>query len=137
MKKLFTLIAILATFTSFGQEILKWHKVTNYASTSDMVWSNSQNEYVFIDNKNYQEEDAVWDITIDVASANGFVTSGSITYRVNNITIKEQDGVSMAMMDAFNERLGVPVMIIASTIEGKFKLAVYVEARKKVYYFYE
>jgi hypothetical protein len=137
MKKLFTLIAILATFTSFGQEILKWHKVTNYASTSDMVWSNSQNEYVFIDNKNYQAEDAVWDITIDVASTNGFVTSGSITYRVNNITIKEQDGVSMAMMDAFNERLGVPVMIIASTIEGKFKLAVYVEARKKVYYFYE
>jgi hypothetical protein len=137
MKKLFTLIAILATFTSFGQEILKWHKVTNYASTSDMVWSNSQNEYVFIDNKNYQVEDAVWDITIDVASANGFVTSGSITYRVNNITIKEQDGVSMAVMDAFNERLGVPVMIIASTIEGKFKLAVYVEARKKVYYFYE
>jgi len=137
MKKLFTLIAILVTFTSFGQEILKWHKITNYASTSDMVWSNSQNEYVFIDNKNYQVEDAIWDITIDVASANGFVTSGSITYRVNNITIKEQDGVSMAVMDAFNERLGVPVLIIASTIEGKFKLAVYVEARKKVYYFYE
>jgi hypothetical protein len=40
-------------------------------------------------------------------------------------------------MDAFNERLGVPVMIIASTIDDKFKIAVYVEARKKVYYFYE
>ena len=137
MKKLFTLIAILVAFTSFGQEILKWHKVTNYASTSDMVWSNSQNEYVFIDNKNYQASSGIWDITIDVAGENGFVTSGTITYRVNNITIKEQDGVSMAVMDAFNERLGVPVMIIASTIDDKFKIAVYVEARKKVYYFYE
>ena len=137
MKKLFTLIAILVAFTSFGQEILKWHKVTNYASTSDMVWSNSQNEYVFIDNKNYQASSGIWDITIDVDGENGFVTSGAITYRVNNITIKEQDGVSMVVMDAFNERLGVPVMIIASTIEGKFKIAVYVEARKKVYYFYE
>ena len=137
MKKLFTLIAILVAFTSFGQEIIKWHKVTNYASTSDMVWSNSQNEYVFIDNKNYQASSGIWDITIDVAGENGFVTSGTITYRVNNITIKEQDGVSMAVMDAFNERLGVPVMIIASTIDDKFKIAVYVEARKKVYYFYE
>jgi hypothetical protein len=137
MKKLFTLIAILVAFTSFGQEILKWHKVTNYASTSDMVWSNSQNEYVFIDNKNYQASSGIWDITIDVDGENGFVTSGTITYRVNNITIKEQDGVSMAVMDAFNERLGVPVMIIASTIDDKFKIAVYVEARKKVYYFYE
>jgi hypothetical protein len=88
MKKLFTLVALLVTFSSFGQEILKWHKVTNYASTSDMVWSNSQNEYVFIDNKNYQAEDAIWDITIDVAGENGFVTSGAITYRVNNISIK-------------------------------------------------
>jgi hypothetical protein len=137
MKKLFTLVALLVTFSSFGQEILKWHKVTNYASTSDMVWSNSQNEYVFIDNKNYQASSGIWDITIDVAGENGFVTSGTITYRVNNITIKEQDGVSMAVMDAFNERLGVPVMIIASTIDDKFKIAVYVEARKKVYYFYE
>ena len=137
MKKLFTLVALLVTFSSFGQEILKWHKVTNYASTSDMVWSNSQNEYVFIDNKNYQASSGIWDITIDVDGENGFVTSGTITYRVNNITIKEQDGVSMAVMDAFNERLGVPVMIIASTIDDKFKIAVYVEARKKVYYFYE
>jgi hypothetical protein len=137
MKKLFTLIAILVAFNSFGQEILKWHKTTNYASTSDMVWSNSQNEYVFIDNKNYQASSGIWDITIDVDGENGFVTSGTITYRVNNITIKEQDGVSMAVMDAFNERLGVPVMIIASTIDDKFKIAVYVEARKKVYYFYE
>ena len=137
MKKLFTLIAILVAFTSFGQEILKWHKVTNYASTSDMVWSNSQNEYVFIDNKNYQASSGIWDITIDVDGENGFVTSGTITYRVNKITIKEQDGISMAVMDAFSERLGVPVMIIASTINDKFKIAVYVEARKKVYYFYE
>jgi len=137
MKKLFTLIAILAAFTSFGQEILKWHKVTNYVSTSDMVWSNSQNEYVFIDNKNYQASNGIWDITIDVDAENGFVTSGEITYRVNKITIREQDGISMAVMDAFSERLGVPVMIIASTIDDKFKLAVYVEARKKVYYFYE
>jgi hypothetical protein len=102
-----------------------------------MVWSNSQNEYVFIDNKNYQASSGIWDITIDVDGENGFVTSGAITYRVNNITIKEQDGVSMVVMDAFNERLGVPVMIIASTIDDKFKIAVYVEARKKVYYFYE
>jgi hypothetical protein len=137
MKKLLTLIAILVAFTSFGQEILKWHKVTNYASTSDMVWSNSQNEYVFIDNKNYQASNGIWDITIDVDAENGFVTSGEITYRVNKITIREQDGISMAVMDAFSERLGVPVMIIASTIDDKFKLAVYVEARKKVYYFYE
>jgi hypothetical protein len=137
MKKLFTLIAILVAFTSFGQEILKWHKVTNYASTSDMVWSNSQNEYVFVDNKNYQASSGIWDITIDIAAENGFVTSGAITYRVNKITIREQDGISMAVMDAFNERLGVPVMIIASTIDDKFKIAVYVEARKKVYYFYE
>ena len=137
MKKLLTLIAILVAFNSFGQEILKWHKVTNYASTSDMVWSNSQNEYVFIDNNNYQASSGIWDITIDVDAENGFVTSGAITYRVNKITIREQDGVSMAVMDAFSERLGVPVMIIASTIDDKFKLAVYVEARKKVYYFYE
>jgi hypothetical protein len=137
MKKLFTLIAILVAFTSFGQEILKWHKTTNYISTSDMVWSNSQNEYVFIDNKNYQVEDAIWDITIDVAEGNGFITSGAITYRINNVSIKEQDGVSMVVMDTFNERLGVPVIVIASTIDNKFKIAVYVEARKKVYYFYE
>ena len=80
---------------------------------------------------------AVWDITLDIVSGDGFVTSGKITYRVNEATIEERDGLSMVAMKAYNETLNLPVLIIASTIEGKFKLGIYVEAHKKVYYFYE
>lgn len=136
MKKLLTLVALLATFSSFGQ-LQKWHKVTNYASTSAMVWSQIDQQTLFFDNHDMRAQNAVWDIVLDESTGEGFITSGSITYRVNSTTIEERDGISMVVMDSYNEKIQAPVLIIASTIEGKFKLGVYVEAHKKVYYFYE
>ena len=136
MKKLLTLVALLATFSSFGQ-VQKWHKVTNYVSTSEMVWSTADQKYLFFENKDLHAESAVWDITLDVVTGEGFVTSGSITYRVNKTTFQDQDGISMIVMDTFNERLDIPITLIASTIDGKFKLGAFVQAHKKAYYFYE
>jgi hypothetical protein len=136
MKKLLTLVALLATFSSFGQ-LQKWHKVTNYASTSAMVWSQIDQQTLFFDNHDMRAQNAVWDIVLDESTGEGFITSGSITYRVNKTTIEERDGVSMVVMDSYNEKIQAQSVIIASTIEGKFKLGVYVEAHKKVYYFYE
>ena len=136
MKKLLTMVALLATFSSFGQ-LQKWHKVTNYASTSAMVWSQIDQQTLFFDNHDMRAQNAVWDIVLDESTGEGFITSGSITYRVNKTTVEERDGVSMVVMDSYNEKIQAPVLIIASTIEGKFKLDVYGEAHKKVYYFYE
>jgi hypothetical protein len=136
MKKLLTMVALLATFSSFGQ-LQKWHKVTNYASTSAMVWSQIDQQTLFFDNHDMRAQNAVWDIVLDESTGEGFITSGSITYRVNKTTVEERDGVLMIVMDSYNEKIQAPVLIIASTIEGKFKLGVYVEAHKKVYYFYE
>ena len=136
MKKLLTLVALLATFSSFGQ-LQKWHKVTNYASTSAMVWSTIDQQTLFFDNHDMRAQNAVWDIVLDESTGEGFITSGSITYRVNKTTIEERDGVSMVVMDSYNEKIQAPVLIIASTINGMFKIGIYVEAHKKVYYFYE
>jgi len=136
MKKVLFLIAILASFCSFGQ-ISKWHKVTNYASTTEMVWSSVDQKFLFFDNKDFQSQNAVWDIVLDLTTGEGFITSGAITYRVNKTTIEEKDGLEMVLMDAYNERINAPVMVIASTINGSFKLGVFVESHKKVYYFYE
>jgi hypothetical protein len=136
MKKLLTMVALLVAFSSFGQ-VSKWHKVTNYASTSAMVWSQIDQQTLFFDNHDMRAQNAVWDIVLDESTGEGFITSGSITYRVNKTTIEERDGVSMVVMDSYNEKIQAQVLIIASTIEGKFKLGVYVEAHKKVYYFYE
>jgi hypothetical protein len=136
MKKLLTMVALLATFSSFGQ-IQKWVKPTHYMSTSEMVWSAIDQEFLFFDNHDYHEQGAVWEITLDVVTGEGFVTSGSVTYRVNETTIEEKEGVSMVVMKAYNETIQAPVMIISSTIKGMFKLGVFVESHKKVYYFYE
>jgi hypothetical protein len=136
MKKFLFLVAFLATFSLFGQ-VQKWHKVTNYVSTSEMVWSTADQKYLFFENKDLHAESAVWDITLDVITGEGFITSGSITYRVNKTTFQDQEGISMIIMDTFNERLDIPVILIASTIDGKFKLGAFVQAHKKVYYFYE
>ena len=136
MKKFLFLVALLVTFSSFGQ-VQKWHKVTNYVSTSEMVWSTADQKYLFFENKDLQAQNAVWDITLDVVTGEGFITSGSITYRVNKTTFQDQEGISMIVMETFNERLDIPVTLIASTIDGKFKLGAFVQAHKKVYYFYE
>ena len=136
MKKLLTMVALLATFSSFGQ-LQKWHKVTNYASTSAMVWSQIDQQTLFFDNHDMRTQNAVWDIVLDESTGEGFITSGSITYRVNSTRIEERDGVSMVVMDSYNEKIQAPVLIIASTINGMFKIGIYVEAHKKVYYFYE
>ena len=136
MKKLLTLVALLATFSSFGQ-LQKWHKVTNYASTSAMVWSQIDQQTLFFDNHDMRTQNAVWDIVLDESTGEGFITSGSITYRVNSTRIEERDGVSMVVMDSYNEKIQAPVLIISSTINGMFKIGIYVEAHKKVYYFYE
>ena len=136
MKKLLTMVALLATFSSFGQ-LQKWHKTTHYASTSAMVWSQVDQQTLFFDNHDYHEQGAVWDIVLDESTGEGFITWGSITYRVNSTRIEERDGVSMVVMDSYNEKIQAPVLIIASTINGMFKIGIYVEAHKKVYYFYE
>jgi hypothetical protein len=136
MKKLLTLVALLATFSSFGQ-LQKWHKTTHYASTSAMIWSQVDQQTLFFDNHDYHEQGAIWDIVLDESTGEGFVTSGSITYRINSTRIEERDGVSMVVMDSYNEKIQAPVLIIASTINGMFKIGIYVEAHKKVYYFYE
>jgi len=137
MKKLLTMVALLATFSSFGQQILKWNKVTNYMSTSEMVWSQVDQETMFFDNHDLTATKAVWEITLDVVSGDGFVTSGSVTYRVKSATIEERDGVKMVVMDAYNETLNIPVLMITNTVDGKYKMAIYVQAHKKVYYFFE
>jgi opacity protein-like surface antigen len=136
MKKLLTMVALLAAFSSFGQ-VSKWVKPTHYTSTSEMVWSQVDQQFLFFDNKDYHEQGAVWEITLDESTGEGFITSGSITYRVNKTTIEERDGISMVVMNAYNERINAPVIVIASTINGMFKLGVFVESHKKVYYFYE
>lgn len=130
------LVALLTTFSSFGQ-LQKWHKVTNYASTSEMVWSAVDKQTLFFDNEDYQPQNAIWDIVLDESTGEGFITSGNITYRVNKTTIEERNGILIVVMDAYNEKIQAPVLIIASTIDGWFKLGVYVNAHKKVYYFYE
>jgi len=137
MKKLLTLVALLATFSSFGQQIQKWHKVTNYMSSSEMVWSQIDQKTIFIDNHDLKEVVATWDIVLDITSGEGFITSGDITYRVRSVEIKEQDNTSMVVMNTYNETLEVPILAIASTINNKFKLGLYVETYRKVYYFYE
>lgn len=137
MKKLLTLVALLATFSSFGQQILKWNKVTNYMSTSEMVWSAIDKQTLFFDNNDLTATKAVWEITLDVVSGDGFVTSGNVTYRVKSATIEERDGVKMVVMDAYNETLDIPVLMITNTVDGKYKMAIYVQAHKKVYYFFE
>ena len=136
MKKFLFLVALIVTFSLFGQ-VQKWHKVTNYISTSEMIWSEVDQKYLFFENKDLQAQNATWDITLDIVTGEGFITSGSITYRVNKTTFQDQEGISMIIMDTFNERLDIPITIIASTIDGKFKLGAFVQAHKKVYYFYE
>ena len=126
MKKLLTLVALLATFSSFGQQIQKWHKVTNYMSSSEMVWSQIDQKTIFIDNHDLKEVVATWDIVLDITSGEGFITSGDITYRVRSVEIKEQDNTSMVVMNTYNETLEVPILAIASTINNKFKLGLYV-----------
>jgi len=137
MKKLLTLVAVLATFSSFGQQILKWHKVTNYMSTSEMVWSQVDQETLFFDNQDLAATQAVWDIVLDITTGEGFVTSGKITYRVKSTTIEEREGMKMVVMNAYNETLDIPVLMIANTIDNKFRMGIYVQAHKKVYYFQE
>ena len=137
MKKLLTLVAVLATFSSFGQQILKWHKVTNYMSTSEMIWSQVDQETLFFDNQDLAATQAVWDIVLDITTGEGFVTSGNITYRVKSTTIEEREGMKMVVMNAYNETLDIPVLMIANTIDNKFRMGIYVQAHKKVYYFQE
>ena len=137
MKELFVLVALLVTFSSFGQQILKWNKVTNYMSTSEMVWSVIDKQTLFFDNNDLTTTKAVWEITLDIASEDGFITSGNVTYRVKSVTIEERNDVKMVVMNAYNETLDIPVLVIANTVDGKFRIAIYVEAHKKVYYFFE
>jgi len=137
MKKLLTLVALLVTFNSFGQQILKWSKITNYMSTSEMVWSTIDKQTLFFENNDFTTTKVVWEITLDIASEDGFITSGNVTYRVKSVTIEEHNDVKMVVMNAYNETLDIPVLVIANTVDGKFRIAIYVEAHKKVYYFYE
>ena len=106
-------------------------------STSEMVWSQVDQETLFFDNQDLAATQAVWDIVLDITTGEGFVTSGNITYRVKSTTIEEREGMKMVVMNAYNETLDIPVLMIANTIDNKFRMGIYVQAHKKVYYFQE
>ncbi len=95
MKKLLFILAF-ATTSLFGQKT--YNIVTHGTTIQNMVWSSSDEEYVFIENKSRHYKRVLWTITLS-ENRSGYI-------QVDNITDNEKYGITIYLWEVRTDDKG-------------------------------
>jgi hypothetical protein len=125
MKKIILgILLTITTLSSFGQNTTT--SVTRHVSTDKMVWSDSDEKWVFISNEDRRNETVVWEFTLDEdrtgkIKANSVDTEDIYTFTVYNWEIR--------VNDSGLEYLWIEMVQNVNNEKGTFMINVYPEGR--------
>ena len=136
MKKLLLiLLTTLFTVTSYAQELFHRTVTTTNASTNQMVWSYSDNKYIFIDNQDKMSFLAKWEFSFN--DNGGSIISGNIFYTIKKYyTTKTEEGVDIVFITAYNHKIDRDIDVILGSPEGELFMAFYDYGALTAYYFW-
>lgn len=139
MKKYLILFLTIFTLSLSAQtsQTVKKSVVTNYISTSAMIWSYSEEKYVYIPNDDNKPYKVLWDFILN-PNGTGSIRSGEVIYSISEWLITSTpDGLELIEIRAYNHTINREVEVLFGRPEGKIFMAFYDPEGKSAYYFYE
>jgi hypothetical protein len=138
MRKLLTLFLVLIGTLSFAQPVVDRMIITNFMSTSDMIWNARTSNFDFIDNNDREIWKTSWEITL-FDNGTGRIQSGDITYTVKEWVFDTSNENPMIRTTTYNHKLSRDVVVIIHKDKKteEFMLSVYDKDARISYYFWQ
>jgi len=135
MKKIFFSLTFLLCSSLFSQDFTKIPVVTNWLSSSKMIWNSSSQKWDFSSNEDLVEYKTEWVFNLR-EDGTGLLTNGAVNYDVN----KMERIVSMENsyhFRTYNVKVGRNMDIIVTKSKDKVVISVFDSESRTAYYFFQ
>jgi hypothetical protein len=135
MKKIFFSLTFLLCSSLFSQDFTKIPVVTNWLSTSKMIWNSTSQKWDFSSNEDLVEYKTEWVFNLR-EDGTGLLTNGAVNYDVN----KMERIVSMENsyhFRTYNVKVGRNMDIIVTKSKDKVVISVFDSESRTAYYFFQ
>jgi hypothetical protein len=135
MKKIFFSLTFLLCSSLFSQDFTKIPVVTNWLSTSKMIWNLSSQKWDFSFNDDLVEYKTEWVFNLR-EDGTGLLTNGAVNYDVNKME-------RIASMEnsyhfrTYNVKVGRNMDIIVTKSKDKVVISVFDSESRTAYYFFQ
>jgi hypothetical protein len=135
MKKIFFSLTFLLCSSLFSQDFTKIPVVTNWLSTSKMIWNSTSQKWDFSSNEDLVEYKTEWVFNLR-EDGTGLLTNGAVNYDVN----KMERIVSMENsyhFRTYNVKVGRNMDIIVTKSKDRVVISVFDSESRTAYYFFQ
>jgi hypothetical protein len=135
MKKIFFSLTFLLCSSLFSQDFTKIPVVTNWLSSSKMIWNSTSQKWDFSSNEDLVEYKTEWVFNLR-EDGTGLLTNGAVNYDVN----KMERIVSMENsyhFRTYNVKVGRNMDIIVTKSKDKVVISVFDSESRTAYYFFQ
>ena len=135
MKKIFFSLTFLLCSSLFSQDFTKIPVVTNWLSSSKMIWNSSSQKWDFSSNEDLVEYKTEWVFNLR-EDGTGLLTNGAVNYDVNKME-------RIASMEnsyhfrTYNVKVGRNMDIIFTKSKDKVVISVFDSESRTAYYFFQ
>ena len=135
MKKILFSLTFLLCSSLFSQDFTKIPVVTNWLSTSKMIWNSSVNKWDFSSNEDMVEYKTEWIFNLR-ENGTGLLTNGSVNYDVNKME-RIPSMENSYIFRTYNVKVGRSMDVIVSKSNGKVVISVFDHESRMSYYFFQ
>jgi hypothetical protein len=135
MKKIFFSLTFLLCSSLFSQDFTKIPVVTNWLSSSKMIWNSTSQKWDFSSNEDLVEYKTEWVFNLR-EDGTGLLTNGAVNYDVN----KMERILSMENsyhFRTYNVKVGRSMDIIVTKSKDKVVISVFDLESRTAYYFFQ
>jgi hypothetical protein len=135
MKKIFFSLTFLLCSSLFSQDFTKIPVVTNWLSSSKMIWNSTSQKWDFSSNEDLVEYKTEWVFNLR-EDGTGLLTNGAVNYDVNKME-------RIASMEnsyhfrTYNVKVGRNMDIIVTKSKDKVVISVFDSESRTAYYFFQ
>jgi hypothetical protein len=135
MKKIFFSLTFLLCSSLFSQDFTKIPVVTNWLSSSKMIWNSASQKWDFSSNEDLVEYKTEWVFNLR-EDGTGLLTNGAVNYDVNKME-------RIASMEnsyhfrTYNVKVGRNMDIIVTKSKDKVVISVFDSESRTAYYFFQ
>ena len=135
MKKIFFSLTFLLCSSIFSQDFTKIPVVTNWLSTSKMIWNSSMNKWDFSSNEDMVEYKTEWIFNLR-ENGTGLLTNGAVNYDVNKME-RIPSTENSYIFRTYNVKVGRSMDVIVSKTSDKVVVSVFDWESRTSYYFFQ
>ena len=135
MKKIFFSLTFLLCSSLFSQDFTKIPVVTNWLSSSKMIWNSTSQKWDFSSNEDLVEYKTEWVFNLR-EDGTGLLTNGAVNYDVNKME-RISSIENSYHFRTYNVKVGRNMDIIVTKSKDKVVISVFDSESRTAYYFFQ